>query len=299
MTSLGAAQRPGTATGLVHPAGMAAGLIAISRCGLTRDQLFAGLFVVACVNGFFNDAGRSVQQLGWLEAVAVTFGISAIVLGACGLGIAYLLRGSDEAASRSDLGVTLIALCALSLPFSSIAWLTLSALALYVLVRSTAGSNRRRGASILLAVTVPVFWSKLLFTVIGKPILQADALLVSLATGASRVGNVVGFAGGPGAFQIFPGCSSVSNMSLAFLAWVTVGQLIDRRLRVADLSWYVLACLSVIAVNVARLSVISLYPQHFATIHGATGSGIVGWLTFGLIVAITFYGFRRDLLARP
>lgn len=264
----------------------------------TRDQLFAGLFVVACVNGFFDAAARSVQQLGWLEAVFVTFGISAIVLGACGFGIALLLHESDEVASQSDLGVALFALGMLCLPFASLAWLILTGIALYALARSTAGSNRRRGAMILLAVTVPVFWSKLLFTVIGKPILQADAFLVSLATGAPRVGNVVGFAGGAGEFQIFPGCSSVSNMSLAFLAWVTVGQLVGRPLRFSDFSWYLLACFSVIAVNVGRLSLISFYPQHFATIHGPTGNGIVGWTIFVLIIGIISYGFRRDILAR-
>jgi hypothetical protein len=72
-----------------------------------------------------------------------------------------------------------------------------------------------RGALILLAMTAPMLWSRLLFQIFAKPILNIDATLVSVLLGTDRSGNMVGFLDGSGYMIVLPACSSLANMSLA------------------------------------------------------------------------------------
>ena len=53
---------------------------------------------------------------------------------------------------------------------------------------------------------------------------------------------------------IFPSCSSLANMSLAFLCWITISEWVGHHRSVRDLGWCLLACGSVIVINVGRIS---------------------------------------------
>jgi hypothetical protein len=70
---------------------------------------------------------------------------------------------------------------------------------------------------VLLAATVPVLWSRLLFRFFAKVILDIDAWFVAQLLGTTRAGNMVTFADGSGSLVLEPACSSLANMSLAFL----------------------------------------------------------------------------------
>jgi exosortase/archaeosortase family protein len=264
---------------------------------LTRAQWLAGVLAVGLANGFALPVIRSAGEFGWLDALFKTFGISAIVWIACMSGVWLLAKAGGAPVTRRDLAVGAVALVLFVLPFGLMNWVVTTALSVYTAATSRPGTAARRGALILLAVTVPMCWGPLLFIVAAPPILTADAVAVSAIIGTARTGNVVAFAGAQGTFQIYPGCSSLSNMSLALVAWVTATQLTARRWAPSDLLWYGLACISVIAVNVARLSLIGLYPEAFDLIHGPVGSAIAGWATLGLIVGICLLGVRRDLFA--
>ena len=69
------------------------------------------------------------------------------------------------------------------------------------------------------------------------------------------------------------------------------------RLGLRDFFWGGLAITSAAAVNLARLSMIAMWPQHFETIHGPFGAQIAGGLTIVLIVVICMIGQRRELFA--
>jgi hypothetical protein len=60
-----------------------------------------------------------------------------------------------------------------------------------------------------------MLWSRLLFQIFAKPILNIDATLVSVLLGTDRSGNMVGFLDGSGYMIVLPACSSLANMSLA------------------------------------------------------------------------------------
>jgi hypothetical protein len=265
---------------------------------LSRDEFFGALFIIGCANAVLPFVLGVTRSYGLIDAALATFHVSVIIWVAFVVGFYFMLREQRGSISRFDLAVGTGCLLLFALPIASASWLGLTALALYRLITSESGSCGSRGAIIILAVTLPTFWTKHLFSVVGKWILEADAILVSTMLGTSRNGNVFEFVNGSGYAQIYPPCSSVANMSLALVAWTIASQLAGRRWSIAGAGWYGLACLSVIAVNVTRLSLIGTYPDHFELIHGPVGSEIAAWITLVLIVGTCAFGVRRELLSR-
>jgi hypothetical protein len=126
--------------------------------------------------------------------------------------------------------------------------------------------------------------------------------LVATLIGAERAGNVVNFVGGDfhGAheMQIWPACSSFHNISHAALAWVALTQTLGRDLEIKDFFWCGFAMISAASVNLARLSMIALWPKYYDTIHGPLGGEIAAALTITLIACVCIVGQRRELFAR-
>jgi hypothetical protein len=261
----------------------------------SRSDLFGGLFILGCANGFAGRIGQSVVEYGWLGAVLNTFNISIIVLGSCFYGLLLILRDkSDDEAVRPDLVVSAVLLILVALPFVSLSWLAVTALSLYILLFTTTSSARRRGTKILLAVTVPMLWSKLLFDLFAKFILGFDAWLVSLILGTKRIDNMVEFADHSSSLVIWPACSSMANVSLAFLCWMTLSQWVEHKWRPQDVFWCLFACASVVAVNVTRISLMGLNLSYYAAIHSQIGDAITNSIILALTVAICVLGVRRE-----
>ena len=174
----------------------------------------------------------------------------------------------------------------------------LTGLGLYILRCFDPDSPGRRAAFVILAVTVPVFWSRLVFAMLSDLILQADAILVSWLTGTARTGNTIQFAGDQGYLYIGPPCSSLANVSLAILGWALFTQALARRPSLADLWWCLAACAAVIAINVTRIALIALHPEHFELLHTGIGATVANFLTLTAIVGINLIRVRGDSLVR-
>jgi hypothetical protein len=85
-------------------------------------------------------------------------------------------------------------------------------------------------------------------------------------------------------------------MSIAVLAWITISNTLSSAWSGRYLAWGLLAAVSVLAVNVSRISLIGLFPAYYATIHGSPGYEIAGWLSLTLVVAISLLGIGREVL---
>jgi hypothetical protein len=145
---------------------------------------------------------------------------------------------------------------------------------------------------------VPMLWSRLLFQCFSNFILEIDASLVGWLIGTDRVGNMVRFAAGSEILVIFPACSSLANMSLAFLCWVSISQWVQHRWSLWDILWCLLVSTSVVVVNVARLALMGLSDWHYHTIHNPWGEMLTNVVISGLAVGISVLGVRRELFSR-
>ena len=188
---------------------------------ISWTTLFAGLVVVGFVNGISPMDALREDAVGTLLR---TFDISGIVWLALIICCLFLIRPTSTPATRWDQAAATLSVAFFLMPAPSLSWIGLSGLGAYFVASQPPGSDRRRGGWILLALTVPLYWSPLVFSLMSGVILQVDAILVSLVLGTARFGNSVAFADGWGYFYIAPPCSSLANVSLAFLCWVLMTQ---------------------------------------------------------------------------
>jgi hypothetical protein len=264
---------------------------------ISRSDFFVVLYILGCANGLLGRMIQSFQFSDW-EGALTGADINAIMLLACFTGISLVATKSAEQLVPRDLAVALIYLVLVSLPIFPLSWVAVTVLSLYILLFANTNAERVRGALILLAMTAPMLWSRLLFQIFAKPILNIDAALVAMLLGTDRTGNMVGFLDGSGYMIVLPACSSLANMSLALLCWVTITQWVGHRWTVRDVLWAGLACASVIAVNVTRISLMGLNHRNYELIHSPWGDMITNSIMLALMVAVTVLGARREIFAR-
>jgi hypothetical protein len=264
---------------------------------LRRGEYFAGLFILGCVSGFTSRIIQSVNRLGWTDALFSTFEISVIIWISCVAGVFLILRDRTIGVRWPEVAFGAGFVFLVILPIGPLSWIAVTSLCLYIFV-STDVATSQRGASILLATTVPLLWSRLLFQFFASSILGVDASFVSWLLGTQRTGNLVEFADGSAQLVILPACSSLANVSLAFLCWVTLSQLMCHKKSVYDLLWCLLACASVVAVNVTRMAISGLSQWHYATFHSYWGDTVANVIILGLVVGISALGVRRELFQR-
>jgi hypothetical protein len=264
---------------------------------LPRGEFFAWLFALGCVSGLTSRIIQSVNLLGWADAFFNTFDISLVVLISSVAGVSLVLQDRAIGVRFSELAMAAGFVFLVILPFGPLSWLAVTALSLYLIVSANVDTSRR-GALILLATTVPMLWSRLLFYFFASPILQIDASLVGWILRTRRSGDIVEFADGSGVLVIMPPCSSLANLSLAFLCWVTVSQLVRHKNSDYDLLWCLMACISVVAVNVTRISLMGLSQWHYVTFHSPWGDAVTNTTILGLIVGFSVLGVRRELFQR-
>ena len=65
-----------------------------------------------------------------------------------------------------------------------------------------------------------------------------------------------------------------------------------------DLVWSSLACASVIAVNVTRISLMGLSQAHYQAIHNQWGDLVTNTAMLVLMVGFSVLGARRELFSR-
>ena len=254
--------------------------------------IFAGLIVVGFANGVSHRVVKALSEDSG-QAFLNTFDISAIVWIALAVCTLFLLGPPHRPASKGDQAAAVLAIAAFLVPVPQLSWLALSGLGVYLTVTSPPGSRHHRGAWILLAMTVPMFWSRVVFSLLSDFFLSVDAALVSMVLGTGRSGNTIAFADGWGYFYIAPACSSIANVSLALLCWVLVTQALETP-RSPRLRYCLLAAVAVVAINVSRLALTGLSHANYELVHGPIGNTIAGWTTFAVVVAICLYGATQD-----
>ena len=264
---------------------------------IRRGEYFAGLFILGCVSGITSRVIEAINSLGWANAIFSTFQISVLIWFSCIVGITLIFQDRAAGINSLELGLGAAFVVLIILPIGTLSWIAVTGLSIYILFRRKT-ALARRGASILLATTVPMLWSRALYEFFANTILGIDASLVSWLLHTHRSGNVVEFADGSGQLVVFRDCSSLANVSLAFLCWVTLSRMVSHKKSVYDVFWCLLACAAVVTVNVSRMTILGLSEWHYATFHNQAGDAVANIIILGLIISICALGVRRELFER-
>ena len=273
-------------------------LVTAFQSSMPRSEYFAALCILGCVNGIGSRAIQSIASYGLAEAILSTFNVSAMVWIAGAIAIGFVLEDQDDRITTIDMVVGVAVLVLVTLPIGGSSWFGLTALGFYLVLVAGAATSRRRGAKILIAITIPMLWSRVLFRFFSEFILQIDASLVGRMLGTATAGNVVRFADGSGDLVILPACSSLAGLSLVILCWVTISQTVQHSWSLKDVVWCVLASASVVAVNVTRISIMGLSGAHYETLHSPWGNIATNTITLCLVAGFCMLGAKRELFAR-
>src|ERR1700709_2005325 len=140
---------------------------------IPRADFFAILYVAGCANGLLGRLIQGFQFSDWEGALAGA-DINVIILLACFAGISLVHAKTSEQLQPLDLVVALVVLILVALPIFPLSWAGVTMLSLYILLFANNNPERVRGALILLAMPAPMLWSRLLFQIFAKPILDID-----------------------------------------------------------------------------------------------------------------------------
>src|SRR5258706_8273788 len=102
---------------------IASGRFAAVQRSISRNEFFAGLYILACANGLLGRAIQSITFESWMGALSGV-DINVIVVLACFAGISVMLSSDHREDLRPlDFMVAIPFLALVMLPIFSISWL--------------------------------------------------------------------------------------------------------------------------------------------------------------------------------
>lgn len=259
-----------------------------------RPRLLFWLVLLAALNAFAGTAMRIVPEHGLAYAIFELFGISAIIWVGLAAALTLLRDAPAGRLRRGDRAVAAIVALVALVPVSTASALSLAALGTWMIATSPAGGPVRRAGLIVLAMTGPLFWGRVLLALFSGPLLIADTWLVGQVTGAAQTGNILALADGSDRIGVAPGCSSWQGMSLALLLWVTVNQWFQVPFGRRAVATCAAALAATVAINVLRIGAMVRFPAHIEEIHHGWGWHLSMWSTLVAVGAICVWGARRE-----
>jgi len=268
----------------------------------SRAELFAIVGCVSAVNAFAGKIATAIYSQSLITAILDLGGVSAIVWFAIGtlFAISAEASGSSDAPGKpamqpADKAVACLTMFLSFAPLNFAAAIGLLLCGTYLAVASARGSADRRIAIVMIALTGPVIWGRFLLALMGPFLLNLDAGMAGLLAGVPVEGNVVSLRGESDVLYVALGCSSVHNMSLAILLFVTLTQFLRLRYTPLLLMTGAGAALAMATVNVLRLATLARFPQYFELVHTGWGGTVFGTISFVAAGAVIAWGIHAEM----
>lgn len=243
----------------------------------SRSSIFACAGVLAAINAQASDIIVVIEKAPVSQSVAALGGVSAVIWFAMYAALKTGFEAPAEPVQRRDIAVLASVVLLALLPVYLAAPCALLLSSIYLMATSRRDGAARGVAFVLLALTAPLIWGRILLSVVAWPFLRLDAHLVGLVIGAPVDGNIVHFANSSRRFLIAAGCSSVHNMSLALVLWTTAAVLFKVRIDGRYVAYGLAMVALMFALNIARLSAIGLFPESFDLLHVGAGAAMFSW----------------------
>ena len=243
----------------------------------SRASLFACAGVLAALNAQASQILSELTSGPVLDSIANLGGVSAVMWFAMYAALKIGFEAEPRPISRRDMTVVAMVAALVFLPLSLSGHAALLLCALYLQATSRPATPARRIALLLLSLTGPLIWGRILLRLLAGPVLALDAHIVGFIVGTPIDGNTVRFAHSPKEFLIGGPCSSVHNISLAVVLWTTAAVLFRARSdgRYAAYGSSMMALMFML--NIARLCAIALFPASFDFLHIGAGAAMFGW----------------------
>lgn len=262
-----------------------------------RAAAFAGAGVLAAINAIAGAVIGAIRHEPLIIQIANLAGVSAVVWFAIYVALKIGWEAPPEKLRKADWLALALTVASAMIPVSDVARAGLVICAVYAFATTRQGEPTRRVALVLVALTGTVVWGLLLLHVFAAPLVTLDAHIVARAIGSTAQGNIVRFINFDDSFVIGKGCSSVHNMSLAILLWCTGVALFDLRVDGRLLAFGAAMIALMFGLNIARLSTIGIFPDHFEFLHEGAGAALFSWVGLASMGTLALLGFH-DALSR-
>ncbi|MGP2493444.1 hypothetical protein ACTDI4_17670 [Mesorhizobium sp. PUT5] len=286
----------------VHPRGVSElpqpGFAYLSA-GASPALLFCGLVSIGFVNGISERAGTEIERYGVAPALFSTLGVSAVIWAAAIIGLVLLWRSGPRMITTGDAAAGLFAAACFLVPAPFMSWLGIFVIGAHLRLSRRSDALARRAGTVFLALTVPVLWARILFASASNTILGLDARMIAWMVGTRSHGNTIDLADGSGIIFLEPACSSLTNLSLVILCGVLFVKGQGYRWTPGAIAAIAAAGAVTVLINVFRIALIGVMPQHYAEIHGMLGATLTAWATIAAMLAIFTYGIGIGDPARP
>lgn len=203
---------------------------------------------------------------------------------AIGLGLLAILCVSGLAGYRADIG------------------LAASVAAFYLLIGYGSTSALRAAGATLLALAVNLVWAPMAAQVVMPELLWLDTMVVKATMSLAQIPYVqkgtAFLMPGDHALTLVAACSSFSNMSMAVLGSVSAIMALRPTFVRRDVVVMIIACVAMVLVNAARITVYALGREQHAYWHDGAGAQVIGLMITGFVMVTSFIGAlwaSRDL----
>ncbi|MCP3870938.1 MAG: hypothetical protein GY703_23145 [Gammaproteobacteria bacterium] len=212
------------------------------------------------------------------------------------LGLTLWLSFERQRPGSTDRGVAIALSLLFLIPSYQIGWLILLMFSLW-LWRGTKHNSRARTALLImgLAALQPLLVTYLLKW-FAAPVLAFDAWLVSgllkLTTGSgNHTGNIIF---GPSKHQllILRGCSSVTNLGSAWMAWFALSRFRGIALSMREIAVVTVLTVTIVGMNILRLYTMAIDLDWHNWWHSDTGEQSYQLVSAALLLTVIVSGIR-------
>lgn len=248
---------------------------------LSRRRLFVFTIGILVANAVATKVIHAVALLGPAQAGLSGLGLSWAFWLSFALCVRLALIEEDRAAGPWDLWVCGASLVAALVPVSPVSGVACTALAGFILLDRTQGVYQKAAAMVLLAISVQLLWSRLAMLFFVGPVADLDAHVVGLIIQRPVHGNMVEFADGSHRLSILEACTSVQNASVALMLFVAIVRTFRPKPKVSELYFLAGLFISVVVVNIIRLTLMAQSIEMFHLVHGD-----IGWPVINAIITV-------------
>ncbi len=268
-----------------------------------RNRLMVALLAIGTANALVRPSIEAIDEWGVMGAVAGGLGSGwPVYLGLLGAVVLGLRGTVERTIDRWDLVAGLLYAIGLLVPSSGFAAIDVMAFGAWELLRRPRDINYRAGIIIFIAAGARELWVATAMKMLSPVLLHIDAILTRTTLGwlghpSTVTGNLITTDQGM-VLAVLMTCSSFANISLALLTWLVLTRWLRPHFRRRDLVSALLVTLSVIVVNLTRLTIMGLGPFDYALAHGPIGQTTTELAILIATLAVTHWGLSNGSEAR-
>lgn len=263
--------------------------------GLNRNCVASVVIFICLANTLIRPIANAISDHGIWGAAINSFGVNTAVWFAVGMVVINLLKAPTESANKNDHLIISIIMLGTLIPSTTISWLCLAVFSVWLLKTGQTAYLRTASAILLiLSLRDPLLANA--SNVFNTEILAIDTFLVStilsvIDASIYQSSNLV--MGGDGVkLVILKGCSSLTNLSYAFLIWYSITKTYTQQ--ITNKAWLALLLIlsGIFAFNVIRLAFMATGEASYHLLHNATSNSLQSVLMLLAVLFLSFWGAK-------